>query len=257
MASLPTLPVEMIHRIFDDLDSTTIFLSVRDVCQSLRAATKTYHRYELDLSLLSKPDFYRLLSIIRPECVTALSLSGGEMTPGQIGLFLLLVNIRLFTRLRSLTLLEIDEPYLRIFLRHASRCSLTSLTLRSNIYSRPEQQGSFRHLSSIIAQPSLLRLELLDEYLSRRMDEQEWPVESQIRYLRMVFDVEQPEPKCLHRLPNLETFLSEVENISFQETDGDGLSIGWFSIPCPRLTALTMSNNYLEMHEVQSLPHPT
>ena len=81
MASLPTLPVEILHRIFSELDGTTVFLSVRKVCRQLREATKTHHRYELDLTSLSKPDFHRLFNLIHPEYVTGLALSDGEMTP--------------------------------------------------------------------------------------------------------------------------------------------------------------------------------
>ena len=82
VASLPTLPMEILHRIFNELDGTTLFLSVRDVCRSFRAAVDTHHRYALDCAPLSKPDFHQLVRVIRPEFTIALTLSDGERTPG-------------------------------------------------------------------------------------------------------------------------------------------------------------------------------
>ena len=108
-ASFLSLPVEVLHLIFDELDGATLFLSVREVCRSLRAAVESHHRYALDFTALSKPDFHRLMRVVLPERVTDLSLSDGEMTPGQIAVFLSLFDIGLFARRRSLTLLTIGS----------------------------------------------------------------------------------------------------------------------------------------------------
>ena len=94
LVSLTNLSVEILYRIFDESDGVTIFLSVRDVCQQFRAAIDTYHRYELDMASLFKPNFRRLLHLIRSECVTGFSLSDIEMPLEQIGLFLSPVGIR-------------------------------------------------------------------------------------------------------------------------------------------------------------------
>ena len=56
------------------------------------------------------------------------------MTPKQIGLLLSLVNIRLFTQVRPLALLKVDELHLRVFLQHASRYSLICLIVPSRLY---------------------------------------------------------------------------------------------------------------------------
>jgi hypothetical protein len=103
-ATLSTLPVETLHQIFDNLDGTTVLLSVRNVCQRLEAIVNNYNRYELDLTSISTSDFHHLLRVIRPEWVTVLSLSNAEQMPRQIGLFRSLIDIGLFTQLRSLTL---------------------------------------------------------------------------------------------------------------------------------------------------------
>ena len=57
MLSLLTLPVELLYRIFDELDTKTILLSVRNVCIQLYASANTYNRYHLDPSSISKSEF--------------------------------------------------------------------------------------------------------------------------------------------------------------------------------------------------------
>lgn len=199
-ATLSTLPVEMMRRIFDELDGTAIIISVRNICQSLRAATLNYFRYKLDLAALHKPDLHRLLPLIRPECVTALFLSDNETgRPSQIRAFLSRFDIGLFTRLRSLTLLDISQPILCKFLRQAGRCSLTSLTLRnrSKLYRPLEEQEIVEHFSTIITQPTLVRLELLTRSLSVLMNQQVWPTQSKLRLPTVACDSQSPLSKIL------------------------------------------------------------
>jgi hypothetical protein len=177
----------MLHRIFDELDGATILLSVRAVCQPLRAATDNYDRYVLDFTSTSKPDFHRLLPRIHPDCVTGLSLSDSEMTKGQIGLFLSLVDIGRFIRLRSLTLLNIDTEELCSFLQHARGCSVTSLILRSGLsecLKEDEEEEILQHLSSIIAQPSLLCFVLFTDDVSDLIEKPELTVQCKLRHLR-------------------------------------------------------------------------
>jgi F-box-like len=162
--SLPTLPVELLHRVFDDLDASTILFSVQNVCRQLKTVVDTYHRYKLDFNWTSQPDFNRLLRLIRPDRVTSLVLVDDWMTPGQISAFQSLVDIHHFTRLHSLTLLNVDAWDLCLFLDHATRCSLTSLKIQSRSldFSR---RIILQQLSSIIAQPTLQHLDLLHEHL--------------------------------------------------------------------------------------------
>ncbi len=47
--SLPTLPVEMIYRILDHLDTFAILVSCRNVCKKLNDIIDTYHRYQVIL----------------------------------------------------------------------------------------------------------------------------------------------------------------------------------------------------------------
>ncbi len=55
--TLATLPVEMIYRILDHLDTETIFLSLRNVCQRLNDITDTYHPYQVNYRFIFQVSF--------------------------------------------------------------------------------------------------------------------------------------------------------------------------------------------------------
>ena len=248
---LLTLPLEMLHRIFDDLDASTILLSVRDVCQQLRTATDTYNMYALDFTTTSQSDFHRLLNVVRPECVTALTLSDRELTSGRIAAFLSLADLYRFTRLRSLILLEINKRDLLPFLEHASRCSLTSLTVQTRSDSFPYQQQTIQHLSSIIGQPTLLRLELRDRTLCRLIDQMKRPAKCKLRYLTM-------ECSSVGQGFQILEYATDLEGLVLDETFRRNPRCGFheedFLIRLsPRLTSLTLCDCSLSMNAVESL----
>jgi hypothetical protein len=97
IATFPIEVLQTLHQIFDNVDGTTVLLSVRNVCRRLQAIVNIYNRYELDLTSISKPDFHQLLRVICPQWITSLSLSGAEQTLGQINMFRSLIDIGLLT----------------------------------------------------------------------------------------------------------------------------------------------------------------
>ena len=250
-ASLSTLPIEVLHQIFDDLDAPTIVLSIRNVCQRFKAVADMYHRYTLDLTLVSTQDFRRLLNIVLPEAITGLTLFKRDTTPRMIEVFHSLVNINLFTRLRSLTLLNIDGSSLCQFLCHARRCSLTSLTLRSHINGPNQKREIVEHLSSIIGQPNFVCLATLDCHLSVLMNKLEWPNQPTLRHLTVAWDLQLPVSKILDRLPNLTTLVLNEE--SEDRCSSSSVSEERFSAIYSRLTSLTISNKRDLLTNVQSL----
>jgi hypothetical protein len=190
-----------------------------------------------------------VLRVIRPEFVIGLCLSDKEMmTPGQIGLFLSLIDLHCFTRLRSLTLLDIDGRYLYLFLRHVKNCSLISLILRSRLrdfVKQEEEEEIVGHLSSIIAKPFLLHLERLTVDLSNLIPQLKWSdPESKLRYLRMRCDTGKSVTTMITRSPNLQTFALDDKSKQFSSH---------LHPPCARLTSLTLSSFYLDVDEVQSV----
>jgi hypothetical protein len=51
-SSLITLPVELVYRILDHLNEKTICVSLSNVCTRLNAIINTYHRYQVNLSVI-------------------------------------------------------------------------------------------------------------------------------------------------------------------------------------------------------------
>lgn len=60
-SSILTLPVELVYRILDNLNEKAIFLSLRNVCTRLNTIIDTYHRYQVNFSILSKGSFSSFL----------------------------------------------------------------------------------------------------------------------------------------------------------------------------------------------------
>ena len=52
-ASLLTLPVELVHMIFDNLNDFTIICSLRQVCTGLNMITDTYPRYQVSCRIFN------------------------------------------------------------------------------------------------------------------------------------------------------------------------------------------------------------
>ncbi|CAF1271955.1 unnamed protein product [Rotaria sordida] len=180
-SSLETLPIELIYRIFDNLNLETI-LSFRYVCQRFYSITNTYNRYKFDLKLISKYHFDLICRIIHPENVISLTLSDDDMTPGQISSFISRFSIDQFNRLRTLTLCKITEQDLNKFLKHMTISSLTSLIIEQrDCYTSANSQLTMSILSHTMTQSNLCKLEL--DMRSYCTDEILWPSQFSIKYL--------------------------------------------------------------------------
>jgi len=156
--SIETLPVELLHRIFDNLDTETILLSVRPVSRLFQSVINTYNRYILDLKLISKSNFYLLCRLINPQNVISLILSNHEQRLNQIDLFMLLVPLRQFIRLRSVTLLDINESQLNFILERININSLTSFSFNIKKYDDKHTKTTISLLSSMITLSNLRKL---------------------------------------------------------------------------------------------------
>ncbi|CAF0795907.1 unnamed protein product [Rotaria sp. Silwood1] len=127
--SLHILPTELLHRIIDYSDTETVFFSFRNVCKRFQTILNDYNQYQLDFRLMTKSKFCLIRRFIQPDKVISLVISNGHKTTGQIKLFLSLYDISLFTRLRSLTLIQVSDLDAVEYLKHVSRCSLISLSV--------------------------------------------------------------------------------------------------------------------------------
>jgi hypothetical protein len=69
------LPTELLHRIFDQLDTQDIVFSfrIRNVCKQFYTITKSYNRYKIAVSGIStKADIYKIYRYIPLENVASM-----------------------------------------------------------------------------------------------------------------------------------------------------------------------------------------
>ena len=116
--TLTDLPVEMLHKIFDELDTEVLLTSLYGLSVGLDQAICNYDRYDWNLQWMSMKCFDQMCSIIRPEQVTQLTLVGDKTSSDLLQLFLDRFPTDAFVRLQSLRLLRIsyDDPIQRILL---------------------------------------------------------------------------------------------------------------------------------------------
>jgi hypothetical protein len=169
--SLDTLPVEILHRIFDRLDACTIIRSVRCVSKYFNAVVNSYDRFELDFTqFISSYSFYgvkQLSNVIRNSdlkpifrCiqsskVISLVFSGSQANENGIDFFLKNFNMAEFTRLRSLSLFEVSSNHVNQILQRVTTQLLVSLTI--NLLELPNNT-IFSTIFPVIIQTNLQKL---------------------------------------------------------------------------------------------------
>jgi hypothetical protein len=180
--SLDSLPVEILYRILDDVDGKTIVLSFRNVCTKFEAIANSYNQYKLDLTSISNANFDFICHHIRAENLILLNLSNDEKTPDAIDRFFSLVSIDRLIRLRSLTLIQLNNNELQTRLHSIfAVCPLTSLSIKS----KDDDELQIRSLLlSIVEQSNLRRLDFNIGYY-HEINKIPWPVNCKLEYLRM------------------------------------------------------------------------
>jgi hypothetical protein len=168
--SLYTLPIELIYRILDILDNKTILFSFGNVCKRFHSIIHTYNQYKFNFKSISKPYFHSVCHLIHPENIISLTLSNDQRTPDQIKSFLLFFQIEQFIRLRSLTLIEIDENDFHTIFQSKNILSSLSLTFRHHIL---HNSKTLPLLSSIISNKNLRHLDFA--LSSSKIDDLSWP----------------------------------------------------------------------------------
>ena len=87
MACLDDLPVEIINRIFDNLDLNSM-ISFSYTCQRYLKCLNSYNKYQINFQSISKSKFDLICRLINPSNIIALTLSDNDQTPSQIKFFL-------------------------------------------------------------------------------------------------------------------------------------------------------------------------
>ena len=177
------LPVEILFRIFENLDIFTLFLSLRHTCRRFRMIINNYDRSVLDFTLMSKAHFELLLRLINPRNVVALTLSHRTETLDAVNIFCSHFRRRPFDRLHSLTLNNIGESQLSSIFKCVETDLLTSLTVNIERSGYCRAKSTAETLSTQIANKSLRRLEL--QIQNDRADLIRWPITSMIHQLKI------------------------------------------------------------------------
>ncbi|CAF1933044.1 unnamed protein product [Rotaria magnacalcarata] len=238
--SLDTLPAELLYQLLDLLPCENILISVANVCRRFRSIAHAYDRYDIDLRSISKPTFHKICRSIRPVKVISLTLSDDEKTPGQIGLFLSVFHIKLFRRLRHLTLINVAAKDLMTI---SSQCQLNSLISFTMDARGQHIISPLKMITRAIALPSLCKLSLTS--IGCIFDRISWPTDCLLQNLKIQTCTCQQFLTLLSRLPHLKTL--DIALYEFRSTDARSTTIH------RSLTSLTMSIGHTHITSLDSL----
>lgn len=242
LPSLSNLPLELLYRILDNLDTETILFHFGHVCQYFRSIIQTYNAYQVNFKSISKRYFHTVCDLIDPKNISSLTLSNDNHTPEQIKLFFAKFRLVEFTRLRSLTLLEIDEnDFLNLF-PFVNHLASFTITFRNHNIRHTQILTS---LSEIIINPSLRYLDLT--LATHKIQEFPWPNPCSLRTLILANQLEFRQYSIiLTQAIHLQKFI--LHDCSL----GQGTTIS-STKTYPQLISLTFEDSVLNMDDCQSI----
>ncbi len=199
--SLLMLPVELLYRILDYVDTQTILYGLRHVCMKFYSIINTYNRYKLHFTSMSQIDVKMLSRLIHPTDVISLCFSNNGQKSHLINEFHSHFDISQFTRLRSLTLLKISNSQLSYFLQHITSFSLISFSIE---LCERQSENMWTFLTPILTQPSLRNLHLhADQSILDRIP---WPKEYKLQHMKIHTCTYTQYYNLLLDIPYLRTF---------------------------------------------------
>lgn len=240
-----TIPVELVEIILDLLDTCTILFSFSQVCRRFHTIAHNYSRLSITFNAeSSEADIQRTCRAIQPKNIVALTLKNSSRQWNGIKQFLDSVYFYELTRLRSLTLCDIEEYDLHTIIKSLTLMStLASLSL-SMSKGKILSGDSISLLSTVIALPSLRQLIL--DVDSQITDKISWPNQCPIHELRVRNYTYKEHNVVLHQLPNLRIFAFHHFNMR---------SINEFTqqTPYQQLNSFTFSDIQMAIDELESL----
>jgi hypothetical protein len=109
---LELFPMELLHEIFDYLSIIDILHAFSNINFYLNCALSNYEQFHINFRSCHRIHFDLVCSYIQPHQIISLILSNNDNTPDQVQLFFSKFNIEQFTRLRSITLIDIEKHIL-------------------------------------------------------------------------------------------------------------------------------------------------
>lgn len=246
--TLLTLPVELIFQIFRHLDATTIVRSCRSVCQRFYTLVKTHDQFHLDFQSIFKSDFHFLCNFIPADHVTSLVLSDDDETPGQIEYFLSAFRIDQYTRLRSLTFINVDHCHLQLVLKGMKKLKLHSLSIQEKQKRFSSNVDNSRELSLVLGFYELYKLRLdtpgiLNSTIS-------WPIDFSLQHLETRCETLNDYCHIFLHLPNLRVLV--VQNFNQSDVELTAVQLATMR-PCCQLASLTFKYGRMSPSVLETL----
>ena len=215
--SIENLPVEIFHRIFDDLDIQTIFFSIRSVCRLFQSIVNSYDRLDFHLKNVSKTNFDLLCQMISPRNIRSLTLHNNKKLLDQISVFLAQIDLRQLTQLHSIHLYGIDEFQFNYLCRRINLNLLKAFSIKIDKYDDRRKNTTDNRLSKIVQQSNLRNIHF--NIQNNRLSDIDWPMSCSIECLTLngdiTFDTLVKIFSCsprLHRLIIEEKFSSLIDH---------------------------------------------
>ncbi|CAF0901661.1 unnamed protein product [Adineta steineri] len=161
-ASLLTLPTELVYYILNNLDTCFIIFSFRLVCKRFQAISEVYDQYELDLDSISEDCLKRVACIIQPEKIISLTVQNAWNQPSRIKEFFSIFEISRLTRLRSITLGNLDNGQDKSLLNHLTISNLVSFDI---CILEIHERDTLDFISKVVTQPTLNQLNSMKSQL--------------------------------------------------------------------------------------------
>ena len=120
---LLSLPTEILHRIFDNLDENTILLSVQGTCKQLQLTVNAYNRFKLNQ--ISKQKLLSACQVLSPENIVSLCVTCDTNSDSSIN------YLQKFIYLRSLTLTGLSDNEFNLLLDYLPTSPINELTIDS------------------------------------------------------------------------------------------------------------------------------
>ena len=241
--SIDCLPVEVLHRLFDDLDLSTLFFAVRQTCRHLRAVVNSYNRFSLHAPLISRRQLELLCRSIDPASIRSLTLNNDDQPFDSTALIFSYFQLRQLTCLQVLSVVVKKECQLKSIFKRFNGRALRALSIQVGIYDGRCKTCTAKLLSSTLSRSNLRRLEfnLEKEQLERIV----WPTACSLRCLKLdrCLPFDQLSPLLLG-LPHLTSLiLTDFKLTHFSETP---------STPFRQLTSLTLEKVNEEITDLEA-----
>ncbi|CAF2008878.1 unnamed protein product [Rotaria magnacalcarata] len=202
-ASLDSLPVELLHRIFDFCDIQTVLISIGYVCRQLYAISNSYNRLKFKYDSSSEHYFKRIYRRVRPENVISLIINNDDTKNDRIRQFVTFFGTCRFALMASLTLNCSDHTQLEHFLKHVECGSLNLLVIKSDT---PNIKTNWTIALRAITQFQVRKLEFYHD-LDYQIGAAQWLFQYKLEHLTILKCLFQEYVAIIQHFPNLRTLV--------------------------------------------------